>query len=49
MAHGRMLLERRLDLAELDAVALDLDLEVLAAEELDDRRRGSQRPRSPVR
>ena len=30
--------ERRLDLAQLDAIALDLDLEILAAEELDRRR-----------
>ena len=39
----------RLDLAELDAEAADLDLVVDAPEELDVRRRAGSAPRSPVR
>src|SRR5262249_10790575 len=34
-AYGRMALEHRFDLAELDPIALDLHLEVVAAQELD--------------
>ena len=41
--------ERGVDLAELDAEAADLHLEVGAAEVLDDRRRRATRTRSPVR
>src|SRR5262249_16934982 len=33
--HGRVANQRRLDLAELDAVPLDLDLQIVPAEELD--------------
>ena len=48
LRHGRVLGERGLDLAELDAEAADLDLVVDAAEELELAVR-RQRARSPVR
>ena len=45
----RAMLERRFDLADLDAVAADLDLMIGAAEEGDRAESGWNAPRSPVR